>query len=432
MYVTAEHLAGAGPPPLSLFAFAGAALIGVGIARASGPAARPAYRTMLAAIAVAVAVLGWLLPLGPAAAQVVDEPASVFGMHPAGILLGLAVLRGSAHTTGLDDERIAETALGPGLVAIAGLWVLLTATGGTTEPGVVGAASWATVTFVTAGLLSIGLARSADLRSAGVQGADRRMWAGVLIGVVAGLLAIALPLALILGVPLADAMRGGAAVIGALVLAAATLFILPAALIGMVLFLVIEFLRGLGGVGSAAAGGDIGGDLPDVQDLLGSTATDGPALGVVALVIAIVVAFVVVRALVKRPGRSTVDGDILELREGEGPIGLNLHRPRLPIPRRHPVPRNASEAYVASLEILARWPASMRRASETPAEHAHRIHADPIGPPMGRLAADYALVEFGKRILPPSEHRRAIERWRRLRSIDGQPRDRTDRARRPD
>ena len=94
VYVTAEHLAGGGTPPLSLFAFAGAALIGVGFARASGPAGRPAYRTMLAAVAVAVAVLGWLLPLGPAAAQVVDEPASVFGMHPAGILLGLAVLRG--------------------------------------------------------------------------------------------------------------------------------------------------------------------------------------------------------------------------------------------------------------------------------------------------------------------------------------------------
>ena len=122
-------------PPLSLFAFAGAALVGVGFARASGPAGRPAYRTMLAAVAVAAAVVGWLLPLGPAAAQVVDEPASVFGLHPAGILLGLAVLRGSAHTTGLDDERIAETALGPGLVVIAGLWVLLTATGGTSEPG---------------------------------------------------------------------------------------------------------------------------------------------------------------------------------------------------------------------------------------------------------------------------------------------------------
>ena len=48
------------------------------------------------------------------------------------------------------------------------------------------------------------------------------MWVGVLIGVVAGLVAIAVPLALILGVPLADAMRGGAGVIGALILAAAT------------------------------------------------------------------------------------------------------------------------------------------------------------------------------------------------------------------
>ena len=38
VYVTAEHLAGAAAAPLSLLAFAGAALIGVGFARASGPA----------------------------------------------------------------------------------------------------------------------------------------------------------------------------------------------------------------------------------------------------------------------------------------------------------------------------------------------------------------------------------------------------------
>ena len=235
--------------------------------------------------------------------------------------------------------------------------------------------------------------------------------------VVAGLLAVAVSLAMLLGVPLADAIRAGAGVAGVVVAAVATLFILPAALLGMVLFLVIELLRAIGGGGTTDPGRLIGGAALDVQALLGPGG-DGPDLSLVALVIAIVVAFVLVRALVTRPGRSVVDGDVVEVREAEGPIGIRLHRPRLSVPRRHPVPRNATEAYVASLALLARWPESMRGASETPAEHARRIRADPVGPPMGRLAADYALIEFGRRTLPPSEHRRAIERWRRLRSID--------------
>ena len=224
------------------------------------------------------------------------------------------------------------------------------------------------------------------------------MWVGVLIGVVAGLLAIAVPLALILGVPLADAMRGGAGVIGALILAAATLFILPAALIGMVLFLVIEFLRDLGGVGSAAAGGDIGGDLPDVQDLLGSTATDGPALGVVALVIAIVVAFVVVRALVKRPGRSTVDGDILELREGRGSD-------------RHPSPST---------------PAADPPASPRPAQRERGLRGEPRDP--------RAMARVDAPCLRNARRARAPDPRRSDRAADGAPgrRLRTRRIRQPD
>lgn len=419
VYVTIEHLAGTNQPQLSIVAFAGAALIGMGFARASARSGRLAYGTPLAAIAVGAALLGWLLPLGPAAARVLDGPASVLSMHPAGILLGLAVLRGSAHAGALDDERIAEAALGPGLAGVAGLWVLLTATGGTAEPSVVGSATSATVIFVTAGLLSMGLARFADLRGTGVQGTDRRRWLGVLIGVVAGLLALTVPLAMILGVPLADAIRGGVGVLGVVVLAIATVFILPAALLGTIFFLVIEFLRALGGGGSTDPGDLIGGAIVDVQGLLGRARGEGPDLGPVVLVIAIVVGFLVVRALVRRPRRSVVDGDVIEVRETEGPIGLRLRRPRLPMARRQPAPRNASEAYLASLALLERWPASMRLDSETPAEHARRIRADPGGPSLSRLAADYALVEFGHRILAPAEHRRAIERWRRLRASDG-------------
>ncbi|MEP6638930.1 MAG: DUF4129 domain-containing protein [Chloroflexota bacterium] len=419
VYVLVESLTGPAEAPLSMLAFAAAAVAGLGFARWSMLGRRRPYQTPLAGIAVALALVGWLLPLGNVAADVVNDPTLVFGMHPGGILLGLAFLRGTAHTTRVADERIAEVALGPGLAAVAGLWLLLTVTGGTGEAWVVGAASSASVTYVTAGLLSIGLARLAELRGAGVRGAERRIWDGVLFGVVAGLLFVALPLAMIIGVPLGGVLSGGAEVVTQVLLVVATPFIWAGALVGMVLFLVIEFLRTVAGGTSAVPGTVIGGPLVDWQGMLGSAGQNGLALGVAPLVIAIVIAFVLVRMLARRPRRSVVDGEVVEVREPERPIGMRLHRPRLARPKRQLVPRTASEAYVASIELLARWPDSARHASETPAEHARRLGADAIGPSLRRLAADYALAEFGKRTLGPSEHRRAIERWRRLRSSRG-------------
>ena len=185
-YVLIESLTRAAEAPLSMLAFAAATLVGTVFARWAARGDPHAHRTLVAVIAIAVGLIGWLLPLGPAATGVLEDPAIVFAMHPGGILLGLAFVRGTAHRTDLDDERIAEAALGPGLAAVAGLWVLLAASGGTATGWVVNAATWATVTFVTTALLSIGLARLADLRGAGVRGADRRIWDGVLVGVVVG------------------------------------------------------------------------------------------------------------------------------------------------------------------------------------------------------------------------------------------------------
>jgi hypothetical protein len=418
VYVLIESLRGPAEAPLSMLAFAGVALAGIGFARWSTHRGRHVYRTPVAAITVALALLGWLLPLGPDAAHILDDPALAFGLHPGGILLGLAFLRGSGHATRADDERIAEVALGPGLAAVAGLWVLLAASGGTAEAWVVGAASAATVTFVTAGLSSIGLARLADLRGAGVRGADRRIWDGVLIGVIVGLLVVALPLAVILGVPFGGAVRTVAEVVAGIIVIAATPFIWVGALLGQGLYLFIVFLRGLAGGTMSDPGGVILGPLLGWQGVLGPGSQNGLALGVIPLVIVIVVAFVAIRSLVRRSRRSVVHSTPVEVREFERPTGMRLPRPRLPIPRRHAAPRSASEAYVASLDVLAQWPEFMRLPSETPAEHARRVRGAGVGPSLGRLAADYALVEFGRRTLTQSEHRRAIERWRRIRATD--------------
>jgi len=418
-YVLIESLTRAAAAPLSILAFAAAALAGTVFARGAARGDPHAHRSLLAVIAIAVGLIGWLLPLGAAAADFLEDPATVFAMHPGGILLGLAFVRGAAHRTDLDDERIAEAALGPGLAAMAGLWVLLAASGGTTTAWVVNVATWATVTFVATGLLSIGLARLADLRGAGVRGADRRIWDGVLVGVVVGLLVVALPFAMVLGLPLGGAVRGVAEAIAQVVVVAATPFIWLGAILAWVFYLALEFVRRAASGTATDPGIVIGGPHIDIQGMFGPGNQSELALGVIPLIVAIVVAFIVVRALIRRPRQADVDGAVVEVREAERPVGMRFQRPHLPARRGQHVPRTASEAYVASLELLAaRWPESARRADETPADHARRLRTAPIGPSLSRLAADYALVEFGRRTLTPSEHRRAIERWRRLRSTD--------------
>jgi len=418
VYVLVESLTRAAEAPLSMLAFAGAALAGIAFARRTARGDPHAYRTLLAIIAVCLALIGWLLPVGAAASQVLDDPAIAFALHPGGILLGLAFVRGTAHTTDHADERIAEVALGPGLAGVAGCWVLLAASGGTGTAWVVDVASAATVTFVTTALLSIGLARLADLRGAGVRGADRRIWDGVLVGVVAGLLAIALPLAMVLGLPLGGAVRGVAEAIAQLLVVAATPFIWVGAILAWILYLAFEFVRRAAGGTATDPGTVIDIPLIDIQGLFGPGNRSDLALGVIPLIVAIVVAFVLFRALIRRPRQAVVDGAVVEVREAEMPTGMRFPRPRLPARGRQHAPRTASEAYVASLEVLARWPTLARLAVETPADHARRLRDAPIGPPLSLLAADYALVEFGRRTLTRSEHRRALERWRRLSSTD--------------
>jgi Domain of unknown function (DUF4129) len=416
-YVMVESLAVPGPTPLSILAFACASLVGLGIARLSARHGPHSYGTPLAGIAVAVAIIGWLLPLGSGAGLVFESPMAVVRMHPGGFLLGLALLRGTAHVTPKDDERIAETALGPGVAGIALFWVLLTATGGNHEPAAVRAAFAATVTFVTAGLLSIGLARLADLRGAGVVGADRR-WVGLVVGVVAGLLAVAIPLALILGVPIDAAIRGALGPIVDVFASIATLLLWPVGLLVAALVLLLQSLRSSTPIDYVLPDWLAGPPVIGPANPPGPSPAQGLDLSLVPLVAAIVVSFLLVRRLVRRPGISALEGDVVEVRETERPTGHAwLHRPHLAIPRRQRVPDTASEAYLASLEVLAQSPDSARLESETPAEHARRLRADPVSLPLSRLAADYALVEFGQRTLAPSEHRRAVERWRRLRSI---------------
>lgn len=417
LYVLIGSLATDGPGPLPIVAFAGAALVGQAVARWSARDER-SIRTPIAILVVGAAIAGWLLPLGSDATRLGEAPMAVLALHPGGVLLGLAVLRGTGHVTVDDDERIAEIALGPGLAGIATIWVILTLSGGGHEPSTVDAAFAASVTYVAAGLLSMGLARSAGLKDSGALGTDQRTWVGVLVGVLAGMLAVAIPLALIIGVPVDQAIRGALGPIGDVLVPIVSLLLLPAALLGSLVVWLIGTLRAGGTAPPAGPDLNIGAPTIDWGHPLGPSGVEAAILGLVPIVIGLVVAFLLVRRFFGQPVSMAVDRDMTEIRETEGPSGgMRLHVPRLPVPRRHPEPRTASEAYLASLEVLAAWPETARTGSETPAEHARRLRAHPAGPTLGRLAADYALAEFGHRKLTPSEDRRAVERWRRLRSI---------------
>ncbi len=72
---------------------------------------------------------------------------------------------------------------------------------------------------------------------------------------------------------------------------------------------------------------------------------------------------------------------------------------------------------MALLADINRHPELRREPAETPSEHAARLReAGASGLALDLLAADYALVRDGGRILSPHEDRRAVDRWRTLRA----------------
>ena len=415
-YVIVGSLAREGPPQLSILAFAVATLSGLAFARWAARHPNAPYGTGIAAMVLLAALLGWLLPLGSAAGDVLGQPFLALQRHPGGLLLGLAVLRGTAHVTPEDDEQIAEQALSFGLLAIGAVWILLAASGGTAAPWVASMAFTATVVFVGAALVSLGLARLAGLRDASAVGADRRTGI-VLFGVVAILLAVSLPLAVVLGVPLDAALRGGLAPVADLVGLILPILLLPAALIAALLVTAFQFLTSGGRLDQPPVLTDPGSISEALGKLVGSGGASVPAVGLITLIVATVAAVLLIRALIQRPPDAERGPGFVETREAEAPVSVRLPRLRVGLPPRHRPPATASQAYVASLDALAASPELARHAGETPAEHAIRISASPVGPVMRRLAADYALAEFGRRTLNQAEHRRAIEGWRRVRAL---------------
>jgi hypothetical protein len=139
-------------------------------------------------------------------------------------------------------------------------------------------------------------------------------------------------------------------------------------------------------------------------------------LGGVGVVLILVVALILIR-LWMRP-MTPIASDPTEVRTID--LGEDPNKRARGRRRRHGTPTDALTAYLALVDDVAGRDLARREPAETPFEHARRLRHDGAGElGLDLLAADVALASFGGVSLTPREDRRAVARWRRLRTSLG-------------
>jgi hypothetical protein len=396
----------------------------VGSLAARGGALRLGSRWPAVAVgcAVVAGLAGWAWSPATRDLLLSDGLPAAIRSHPGGWLAGLAFVRGLAHGGRHQDAGRLGSLLPIG-VAVACTSFLLG--GALAEPGravFVGAAMTDVVVFVACALVALALARIRELGGSG--GFDWRRnpaWLGLLVTLVAGILLVAVPASFALGplvilvvallpVPLFFAglltgvdRRGWRTLVGVTAVA-------------LLVIVLVRMFAGPNASSEGAGGGPGGSTVPPEQAWMTVAAWTFFLVGI-AIVVALLAAVWMRQAL------SRGDEDVAEERSidyGQGAPGRTPRRFRFE--RRSATagpPTDAVQAYLATLRELASIEAWRRRARETPAEHARRLRASgepPFGPAVDLLAADYELARFGSRKLTAAEERRAVGRWRRVRT----------------
>lgn len=412
-YLALLWLAAIGQPRLGIAHMAAAVMAGLLLGRALHRRRRPVYAAALMVAAFMAAGVGIWLAAAPRLAPA--DLSAALSTNSAGWLAGVGLLRGSQHADLDPDAGRVERALDVGLIGLGAFWIFASASGLSGAEPFGGPAFAATLTFVSAALLSLGLARLAELRVEGADRAARWRWLIMLVAVSGVVLLIGVPLAALLGLPVSEALAGIAGPLAPVLLVLLVLLALPAGLLLELLQRLLPPSTGaplpvpsptLGPGGTPGGAGGTPWILPDLSWLA------WPILAAVAGLVMLGIA-----SLLHRPVMDDRPDAGAEVREAE-PIGdgLRPHLPRLrrfPRPRRRAVPRTAREAYLLALELLVGRD-EQRRVGETPREHAQRVRSTALGGDLGRLAADVQLTDFAGRSLSATEERRALDRYRRL------------------
>jgi len=402
---------------LGLPAFIAATALGALVARTIGLRLRASWPVVGLGLAIAAAMVGLLA--APEAREAVlasrlwtDGP---LGVHPGGLLLGLAVLRGYGHAQlPPSEDRLGRLLVG-GIVALC----LVALMGGlVAEPfrsrfqadALVGA-----LVFSGAAILSLALARLTVI--GGESGADwtrNPTWLGLVLLIVAIVELAAAPAAGVVG-PALELVVGiaiGPVLILGLLFGwtrASIQAVLFVAIVGAALFWWVA-LTGSSGGETTVPGGVGGGPSTPPPAPNPGVATAGIGL---LLLVGAVVLLLLIRAWMR--GVTLWRGSVSETRT----IDRGDEEVRTPRHRRaglRGAPSTAVAAYRRLLADLDGRPIVSRSASETPNEHARRIRSDGWGRiGLELLAADYTLERFAGRPVTPAEDRRGVRRWRRLR-----------------
>jgi len=383
--------------PLSLVEFVAAAMLGTAWSRLRPHSARRGLWLFPAALAAGA--LGWAAGVSGSGFPV--SPSAALAVHPAGWLLGAAVLRGAAHEDPADEVDASSAALVAAFPILAAPWLLHGGQLGlSAAPALVGAA-----VCVAAGLLAIAHARLRELGLLGSPTSGGRAWPLVATSVAVTAAAGSLAAALLTGTTARDALN---AVSGP--------------------------LAGAAGAIAAPMGGPVSeawstveGLIPRVSlPVIPAPSLDMPALPRSAgpiLAIALVsglafAAFRLHRLAAGIPSSPHVQRAQEERhREVHLPrirlgVHLPLNRPHVELPHR---PRSAAEAYVALLDQLGRRGDLAREPAETPRRHSKRVAGLGLPRlPMALLAADYELATYGDLPISSKETRRALGRLRGL------------------
>jgi hypothetical protein len=363
------------------------------------------------AVVVGIGIVGWTWDDRVRALLLQGDVPGAIGLHPGGWLMLVAAMRGVGRAYEIDDRALTRLVL-VGLPGLAIPWILGQLGAGELQPVFVEEAFVATLTFIAAGFMAAGLARLQEIgRETGVDWRTNRSWLGTVLGVLAVVMAIGIPAALLLGLPVDTVVRG---LIGPALTLLSYAFLAIAYVAAILSTALYEILHRIGIVLPAPMTPSEVSQLPVVREYT-LEQLQGPITTVVILWAAVaILAIIVIRTWIRRRarGRGRTGGEERSFRIPQRSSRLSM--PRLHVPRRPGgPPTDAVAAYLAALGELATHDAERaRRDAETPRAHASRIGVVEIG----ALQADYALARYGSRRLSRSEHRRAVGRWQRLRN----------------
>jgi hypothetical protein len=423
------------PVPMALLL---AAATGAGvIAERMGPRRTGRGWPIAAIVLVAlVALVGWALAGQTRAALVSPSPLSALNRHPGGWLLGLAFFRGTGLARSRSFEAPGESPVAVGIPAIVAAYLVGGVIG---QPGrgvFMETALPDAILCVCAGLVGLSLTRARAIGAGGPLDWRRNpAWLGTLLAISVAILAVALPASFTVGPALLLVL----AALPVPLLFVGLLFGIDRRIVRILIFtfalaivmaLILRSLIASGLITMSPVG------RAGVSSQTDETWHTMLAAFLLAAFAVFLVALAIATWMRKAPSPSKYGVDEERVIERDDEASWRLwRRPHIGgLRHRGAAPRDAAEAYLASVAALERVEWLRRDPTETPAEHARRVrvalgghpfddlHLGRIGSALGRLAADYELARFGARPLTRREDRRGLERFAEIHRAIGRMR----------